>query len=631
MTKNIVFISWSGNTGKKIAEGLADTIFKDHPELDAWVSSKGIDSGSVWFDEIIKALETAKYAIGCMTPGASIKPWVNFEAGLVFGRLKNFKILKYYEDVKSPLTNLQAIDGTREDELAKMLKEMTATGEKAARAWVQAYFPDFKKVLDELGDTLQPGIIDINASVKSVSDAVTQLKDNDSYRNNACFRQVIAGAISELGAQLNSVRTSFSIPASQYPYHLISLQSNRKLNPVVKAVALVDQQERFWQDVAGREILETAHEKNQRVFVFITPEDFTKNFDTLRNHAQKYDVWAMSFESLTRECYPYNKDFSIIETADSKLLATYDKTRPMVTISFLTDEDEIVRHKAAFKKISRFAKKIEQNSQDTMESLRRRVFDRPLTELRRVSVEMSDYISVDEYDLHEEEHAYYKEMMQRMIEIFSAHRGSPDKERRVLELGAGTGLFTKRLASQPNVKVGAVEVDWACFKRLLQNAQDNYENVKFYPDDSRTFYDDEQYEYIFSAFADHHIKFEDKETYLENVKQNLEAGGLFIVGDEFLPPYDRETRRQALETYHRHIINIAEEQGNYTLVKLEEAALKSGLEERGDFKLSCEEYEKLLREVGFQFKSEKIGPKKLDDVGGVYVYTVWLPKLKNSK
>lgn len=628
MAKKVVFISWSGNTGKRIAEALADTIFKDHHELQPWVSSKSIESGSVWFNEIIDGLETATYAIGCLTPGASIKPWVNFEAGLVFGRLKNFKILKYYEEVKLPLSNLQSIDGTNQDDLTKMFNEMTTAGEVSAKAWVNFKFPEFEKKLAELKDRLQPSVVDINTSVKSVVDAVNQLKENDSYRNNTCLKQVVAGAISELGTQLSNVRTSFSIPASQYPYHLISLQSNSKLNPIVKAVALVDQQERFWQELAGREILETARAENERVFVFITPEDFTRNFETLLLHAKKYTVRAMSFEALTREFYPFNKDFSLIESPDSKLLATYDKSKPMVAISFLTDQGEIATHEKVFKRISRFAKLIDPDTRDSMETIRQRVFDRPLTELKQVSVEMSDYISIDEYDLHEEEHAYYKEMMQRMIDIFSEHRGNPAEECRVLELGAGTGIFTRRLARQPNVKVEAVEVDWACFKRLVQNIQTDYDNVKLYPEDSRTFDPNGQFKYIFSSFADHHIKFEDKKPYLENVKQNLEPGGRFIVGDEFLPTHDRETRRQALETYHNHIIDIAKRDGNNILVKLEEAALKSGLEEIGDFKVSCEEYERLLQTVGFEFKKDKIGPVKPDDIGGIYVYTAWLPKLK---
>src|SRR5437867_2243746 len=71
MSKKKVFIAWSGPIGKRMAEGLRDTLLKNYPELEAWVSSKDISLGSAWFDEIKKALAQADSAIGCLTPGSS--------------------------------------------------------------------------------------------------------------------------------------------------------------------------------------------------------------------------------------------------------------------------------------------------------------------------------------------------------------------------------------------------------------------------------------------------------------------------------------------------------------------------------------------------------------------------------
>lgn len=89
--------------------------------------------------------------------------------------------------------------------------------------------------------------------------------------------------------------------------------------------------------------------------------------------------------------------------------------------------------------------------------------------------------------------------------------------------------------------------------------------------------------------------------------------------------HDPLARQRALLAYHNHIIEIAQQQGEVLLEKLERDALHSGLERSGDFKLSCQQYEKLLSAAGFEFEKEKIGPLDRDDVGGVYVYTVWLP------
>jgi hypothetical protein len=101
---------------------------------------------------------------------------------------------------------------------------------------------------------------------------------------------------------------------------------------------------------------------------------------------------------------------------------------------------------------------------------------------------------------------------------------------------------------------------------------------------------------------------------------------MFIVGDEFLPEHDEtdaNARKDALEAYHRHIIEIARKEDHPILMELEERALESGLRGWGDFKVSCGHYEDVLAEVGFKiFAKEKIGPIAPDDIGGVYVYAV---------
>jgi SAM-dependent methyltransferase len=272
---------------------------------------------------------------------------------------------------------------------------------------------------------------------------------------------------------------------------------------------------------------------------------------------------------------------------------------------------------------------------------------------------MSAYISVKDYDRHEEKHAYFVEMMDRMIEIFERHRGdkrrSAGQQCRVLEFGAGTGIFTRRIAERSDIdSVVAVEIDWECFNRLRNNLEDRYgEKIQLIYEDSRTHNPPGKFDYIFSSFADHHIKSKDKPQYFRNVIKNLEPGGLFIVGDEFLMPHDpsHETNwLEALRAYHEHIIGAAlaaknevlaraEAEGNGTsawlreevagydvLVRLEQSAWESGKRRQGDFKVSCEEYERLLRNAGFSFEKERIGPREDLGIGGVYVYTMTVQK-----
>jgi hypothetical protein len=75
-----------------------------------------------------------------------------------------------------------------------------------------------------------------------------------------------------------------------------------------------------------------------------------------------------------------------------------------------------------------------------------------------------------------------------------------------------------------------------------------------------------------------------------------------------------------LKAYHEHIIEIAKQQREHELAKLEQKAWDSGLERKGDFKMSCTQYESALNRAGFKFHKKKIGPLDRDDIGGVYVF-----------
>lgn len=261
---------------------------------------------------------------------------------------------------------------------------------------------------------------------------------------------------------------------------------------------------------------------------------------------------------------------------------------------------------------------------------------------------MSEYIPVDDYDSFEERHAYYLEMMAEMATAFAQRRpraeGGELARGRVLELGAGTGHFTKRMAAQPDVDCVAVEIDDVCFAKLSENLGKN-PDITLYREDSAAFrLDGEGHRFhgVFSSFSDHHIRPENRGAYFENVKRHLAPGGAFIVGDEFLPEHDASDEadwRRALNAYHGHIIDVSREHAerlekigdpgeayaHRKLMKLETEALQSGLGKIGDFKVARSEYEMSLQAHGFTFAATKIGPLDRDDVGGVYVYVATFP------
>lgn len=638
--KQEVFISWTGKLGNELAKHLRDHMFHCSP-LKGWVSDVDITAGAVWFDETQRALARANFGVVCLTPGSSKKPWLNFETGFLFGQKQNCKLINFGEELINPLMQLQRIDGTNKNDWVRLLKEMTGHDQYQCEAWVESQFPKLQDKLRLIEQSPYSYMCQIDQTLGSIQDAVNRLKANRYALQNICFQKVILDSYQELYDRSSQVEQTYSIPASQYPQYLISLQDELEPKPHVKAIALVNIEERFWQQTLGKEILRTSRNDSVRVFVFTSENNFEITYPTLLEHARKYDVYAISLARLSEVLgSAYTKDFSIINASGSKLLAVYDDGLPeQKNIRFIAETRKIDEYEGQFDKLLKSSipvpiPKTAGKERADIEQFMNNIF-RGLEFYETRLIEMSEYINITDYDEHEEKHAYYQQMMQRMIDICLAHcLNNPKPSFDILELGAGTGIFTRRLLTKlTNItKIDVVEIDWYCYRilkeKLIRHANLNQTQINIHHEDSRTYDPPGKFDYIFSSFADHHIKTGDKEKYFENVKRNLKPGGLLIVGDEFIPEHDlenREARDLALKAYHNHIINIAEQQKEMILADLERAALNSGLEEKGDFKVSCTQYEMQLRNARFEFQQEKIGPSELQDVGGVYVYTAHLP------
>lgn len=75
-----VFLSWSGNRSKAVAEAFSDWLGKVIQALDPWMSVD-IEKGARWSAEIADRLENSHVGIICVTPENLNAPWLLFEAG----------------------------------------------------------------------------------------------------------------------------------------------------------------------------------------------------------------------------------------------------------------------------------------------------------------------------------------------------------------------------------------------------------------------------------------------------------------------------------------------------------------------------------------------------------------------
>ncbi|KKG69845.1 hypothetical protein DU43_18400 [Methanosarcina mazei] len=76
-----IFISWSGDISKIVAEALKDFLETVLQATKPWVSSIDLASGDRWNEEISKKLSDSKYGIICLTKYNINAPWILFEAG----------------------------------------------------------------------------------------------------------------------------------------------------------------------------------------------------------------------------------------------------------------------------------------------------------------------------------------------------------------------------------------------------------------------------------------------------------------------------------------------------------------------------------------------------------------------
>jgi predicted O-methyltransferase YrrM len=618
-----VFVSWSGNDGEIIATALKNTIL-NYASLEPFVSKQDIGAGRSWRQELEAALRVAQHAVGVLTPGAAVKPWVNFEAGMLYGRLRRFIPLRIGPAPDGPIGDLQCLDGNNKEDVIRLLVQLTAGDDRRERdeanatAWVESQFGSWTKAVEKVtphGDALSLAFHDL-ANLSRV------VQENAAVRTNRLFHDLIAVSVNRMAADLGTIERGHEISAVHYPYYLLQLQTKFKAR--VRAIALVDRQEHFWPLALGMRLADSAAPQTKRVFVFDEATQFKDNYSALVKHAEHYGVFAMSRDNLAKLIPGRVKDFSIIEADNHRLLAEYGVATTVTTIRFSPNKQEIQAHERMFDEIVAQATRISGDPVGDQSS----VFGPMLAPYESRQIEMSAYVSIGDYDAHEEEHAYYREMMDKMIAIVRSHIGEK-QACRVLELGAGTGIFTRRLASAlPNVEIVALEYDWVCYQRLRDNVRTLGARVEAVHADSRRYNPPGRFACVVSSFADHHIKSLDKPLYFANVKRNLDDGGLFIVGDEFLRQHDSRDvaeRESALFAYHGHIIEIAEKKGQHVLAQLERAAMQSGLDGAGDFKLSCSEYERLARSAGFEVDRERIGPIDRDDIGGVFVYRLRLP------
>lgn len=113
-----IFISWSGEKSKEIAEYLKKWIEQIIQSAEPWISVD-IDKGKKWNQEISHNLEESKVGILCVTRDNINAPWMLFEAGAISKSADSYVCTFLIDlsptDLTGPLSIFQATKFNKED------------------------------------------------------------------------------------------------------------------------------------------------------------------------------------------------------------------------------------------------------------------------------------------------------------------------------------------------------------------------------------------------------------------------------------------------------------------------------------------------------------------------------------
>ena len=121
-----VFISWSGELSKGIAEILRGWLPAVIQAVKPYYSPDDITKGSRWTNEISKELEASRVGLICLTRDNLEAPWLMFEAGALSKNLDKSKVCPLLfdvqpTDIQGPLVQFQACSFGK-DEFKKVVK-----------------------------------------------------------------------------------------------------------------------------------------------------------------------------------------------------------------------------------------------------------------------------------------------------------------------------------------------------------------------------------------------------------------------------------------------------------------------------------------------------------------------------
>jgi len=166
-----VFISWSGERSKVIAEALDWLLPRCINTINTWVSSEGIEPGARWSADIAKQLEETDFGIICLTKDNLNSKWIHFEAGALSKLVDNSLVVPYLfenkpTDIVGPLAqfNSENVDKDGTIKILRKLLELSIQNNELdiqlsiLEDAVKKYWEDFEKMIEKIPNQISSSI-----------------------------------------------------------------------------------------------------------------------------------------------------------------------------------------------------------------------------------------------------------------------------------------------------------------------------------------------------------------------------------------------------------------------------------------------------------------------------------------
>lgn len=201
-----LFISWSGEDSRKLANEFRNWIPLVLQAVDPFMSSKDISLGSKWNETINDKLEKSAMGLIFVTPDNINSPWLNFESGalsksldvsqkvipIVFGDKEPAVLLS-----EGPLKQFQSVIMPTKDNFLELVKVINNECDKSLN-------PDLvKKVFDKWWGSLEEPMNQIIGKMKVEKDKPKDVKTAQDNVLNQELLLSISGKMDELTYRTN--------------------------------------------------------------------------------------------------------------------------------------------------------------------------------------------------------------------------------------------------------------------------------------------------------------------------------------------------------------------------------------------------------------------------------------------